>query len=310
MGRSGSGKSTLLRLAAGLLDGGSGRIVIGGADMAGVPVWRREVGMVFQHYALFPNLSVADNVAYGLKMRGVAADVRRRRARDMLERVGLAAHAERGIAMLSGGQQQRVALARALVIEPKLLLLDEPLAALDAGIRHQLRDEIRALQRACGATTLLVTHDRDEALSMADRVAIVDGGRVLQVGTPRDLYERPASAQVARFVGHSTLLRGRVTAHDTVDVVRDAARRDRRAPTGHRGRGAGAARARGGRSGARRELHRRRAGRRALLRRDATLRLHSRRLGRPAAAKAACRPPGGSRSTRAICSLPAAPDAQ
>ena len=174
--------------------------------------------MVFQHYALFPNLSVADNVAYGLKMRGVAAEVRRRRARDMLERVGLAAHAERGIAMLSGGQQQRVALARALVIEPKLLLLDEPLAALDAGIRHQLRDEIRALQRACGATTLLVTHDQDEALSMADRVAIVDGGGVLQVGTPRDLYERPVSAQVARFVGHSTLLRGRVTAHDTVDV--------------------------------------------------------------------------------------------
>ncbi|QDW52174.1 ABC transporter ATP-binding protein [Burkholderia sp. KBS0801] len=218
MGRSGSGKSTLLRLAAGLLEGGSGRIAIGGDDMAGVPVWRREVGMVFQHYALFPNLSVADNVAYGLRMRGVAAGARRRRAHAMLERVGLAAHAERGIAMLSGGQQQRVALARALVIEPKLLLLDEPLAALDAGIRHQLRDEIRALQRAYGATTLLVTHDQDEALSMADRVAIVDAGRVLQVGTPRELYERPASAQVARFVGHSTLLRGRVLAHGTVDV--------------------------------------------------------------------------------------------
>lgn len=120
--------------------------------------------------------------------------------------------------MLSGGQQQRVALARALVIEPKLLLLDEPLAALDAGIRHQLRDEIRALQRACGATTLLVTHDQDEALSMADRVAIVDGGRVLQAGTPRTLYERPASAQVARFIGHSTLLRGRVLANGVVDV--------------------------------------------------------------------------------------------
>ena len=185
--------------------------------MAGVPVWRREVGMVFQHYALFPNLSVADNVAYGLKMRGVAADVRRRRARGMLERVGLAAHAERGIAMLSGGQQQRVALARALVIEPKLLLLDEPLAALDAGIRHQLRDEIRALQRVRRDDAARHAQP-DEALSMADRVAIVDGGRVLQVGTPRDLYERPASAQVARFVGHSTLLRGRVTAHDTVDV--------------------------------------------------------------------------------------------
>ncbi|MBR8144949.1 ABC transporter ATP-binding protein [Burkholderia sp. AU19243] len=218
MGRSGSGKSTLLRLAAGLLDGWHGRIAIGGDDVAGVPVWRREVGMVFQHYALFPNLSVVDNVAYGLRMRGVAAGVRRRRALDMLERVGLAAHATRGVAMLSGGQQQRVALARALVIEPKLLLLDEPLAALDAGIRHQLRDEIRALQRACGATTLFVTHDQDEALSMADRVAIVDGGRVLQAGTPRDLYERPVSAQVARFVGHSTLLRGRVLTHGAIDV--------------------------------------------------------------------------------------------
>ncbi|MBR8004195.1 ABC transporter ATP-binding protein [Burkholderia vietnamiensis] len=218
MGRSGSGKSTLLRLAAGLLDGWRGRIAIGGADVAGVPVWRREVGMVFQHYALFPNLSVVDNVAYGLRMRGVAAGARRQRALDMLERVGLAAHATRGVAMLSGGQQQRVALARALVIEPKLLLLDEPLAALDAGIRHQLRDEIRMLQRACGATTLFVTHDQDEALSMADRVAIVDGGRMLQAGTPRDLYERPASAQVARFVGHSTLLPGRVLAHGAVDV--------------------------------------------------------------------------------------------
>ncbi|KWK94600.1 ABC transporter ATP-binding protein [Burkholderia ubonensis] len=218
MGRSGSGKSTLLRLAAGLLDGWRGRIAIGGDDVAGVPVWQREVGMVFQHYALFPNLSVVDNVAYGLRMRGVAADARRRRALEMLERVGLSAHADRGIAMLSGGQQQRVALARALVIEPKLLLLDEPLAALDAGIRHQLRDEIRALQRACGATTLLVTHDQDEALSMADRVAIVDGGRMLQAGTPRDLYERPASAQVARFVGHSTVLRGRVLAQGAVDV--------------------------------------------------------------------------------------------
>ncbi|KKB67078.1 ABC transporter ATP-binding protein [Burkholderia pseudomallei] len=219
IGRSGSGKSTLLRLSAGLLDGYAGRIAIGGADMAGVPVWRREVGMVFQQYALFPHLSVADNVAYGLRMRGVAAAERRRRALEMLERVGLAAHAARSTTQLSGGQQQRVALARALVIEPALLLLDEPLAALDAGIRHQLRDEIRALQRACRATTLFVTHDQDEALSMADRVAIVDGGRVLQVGTPRSLYERPVSAQVARFIGHSTILRGRVQAGGTIDVL-------------------------------------------------------------------------------------------
>lgn len=218
IGRSGSGKSTLLRLSAGLLSGYDGRVAIGGIDMAGVAVWRREVGMVFQQYALFPHLSVVDNVAYGLRMRGVAAAARRRRALEMLERVGLAAHAVRSTTQLSGGQQQRVALARALVIEPAVLLLDEPLAALDAGIRHQLRDEIRALQRACRATTLFVTHDQDEALSMADRVAIVDGGRVLQVGTPRNLYERPVSTQVARFIGHSTILRARVLASDTIDV--------------------------------------------------------------------------------------------
>ncbi|AOJ83013.1 ABC transporter ATP-binding protein [Burkholderia savannae] len=218
IGRSGSGKSTLLRLSAGLLSGYDGRVAIGGIDMAGVPVWRREVGMVFQQYALFPHLSVVDNVAYGLRMRGVAAAERRRRALEMLERVGLAAYAARSTTQLSGGQQQRVALARALVIEPAVLLLDEPLAALDAGIRHQLRDEIRALQRACRATTLFVTHDQDEALSMADRVAIVDGGRVLQVGTPRNLYERPVSTQVARFIGHSTILRARVLASDTIDV--------------------------------------------------------------------------------------------
>ncbi|PMS37311.1 putative spermidine/putrescine transport system ATP-binding protein [Trinickia symbiotica] len=218
MGRSGSGKSTLLRLAAGLLDGYDGRIAIGGDDMAGVPVWRREVGMVFQQYALFPHLSVVENVAYGLRMRGVPAAQRRVHALEMLERVGLSSHADRGTTMLSGGQQQRVALARALVIAPRVLLLDEPLAALDAGIRHQLRDLIRALQRASGATTLLVTHDQEEALSMADRVAVVDGGRVLQVDTPCNLYERPVSAQVARFVGHSTILPGRIRAKDMVDV--------------------------------------------------------------------------------------------
>lgn len=218
MGRSGSGKSTLLRLAAGLLDGYEGRIAIGGDDMAGVPVWRRQVGMVFQQYALFPHLSVVDNVAYGLRMRGIAAAERRDRALEMLERVGLSAHASRGTSMLSGGQQQRVALARALVIAPRVLLLDEPLAALDAGIRHQLRDLIRSLQRASGATTLLVTHDQEEALSMADRVAVVEGGRVLQVDTPSGLYERPVSARVARFVGHSTLLPGRVRAKDLIDV--------------------------------------------------------------------------------------------
>ncbi|RKR38274.1 ABC transporter family protein [Paraburkholderia sp. BL17N1] len=169
IGQSGSGKSTLLRLTAGLLTGYAGRIVIGDHDVAEQPVWKRGVGMVFQQYALFPHLSVTDNVAYGLRMRGIGLAERRRQALAMLERVGLTSHAGQLPSQLSGGQQQRVALARALVIEPRVLLLDEPLAALDAGIRHQLRDEIRTLQRACGATTLLVTHDQDEALSMADR---------------------------------------------------------------------------------------------------------------------------------------------
>jgi putative spermidine/putrescine transport system ATP-binding protein len=218
MGRSGSGKSTILRLTAGLLNGYRGKIAIDGHDMAGVPVWRRETGMVFQQYALFPHLSVADNVAYGLRMRGVDKDKRRARALEMLGRVGLAEHAHRHPAVLSGGQQQRVALARALAIEPKVLLLDEPLAALDAGIRQQLRDEIRSLQRACGATTLLVTHDQDEALSLADRVAVVDGGRVLQVDTPERLYTQPVSTQVARFVGHSSVMPGRVIVAGAVDV--------------------------------------------------------------------------------------------
>jgi len=218
MGRSGSGKSTILRLTAGLLNGYRGRIAIGGTDVAGVPVWRRETGMVFQQYALFPHLSVVDNVAYGLRMRGVDRDRRRARALEMLERVGLTEHAARRPALLSGGQQQRVALARALAFEPKVLLLDEPLAALDAGIRQQLRDEIRTLQRACGATTLLVTHDQDEALSLADRVAVVDGGRVLQVDTPERLYTQPVSTQVARFVGHSSVMPGRVIGVNAVDV--------------------------------------------------------------------------------------------
>jgi putative spermidine/putrescine transport system ATP-binding protein len=218
MGRSGSGKSTILRLTAGLLNGYRGQIAIDGNDVERVPVWRREVGMVFQQYALFPHLSVVDNVAYGLRMRGISAAKRRTRALEMLERVGLAEHAGRSTTLLSGGQQQRVALARALAFEPKVLLLDEPLAALDAGIRQQLRDEIRTLQRACGATTLLVTHDQDEALSLADRVAVVDGGRVLQVDTPERLYTQPASTQVARFVGHSSVMPGRVMNAGTVDV--------------------------------------------------------------------------------------------
>jgi len=218
IGRSGSGKSTLLKLAAGLLSGHAGQIALGGRNMQNVPIWQREIGMVFQNYALFPHLSVLDNVAYGLRMRGVDTLTRRAQAAAMLERVGMSDQASRRPTQLSGGQQQRVALARALVISPRALLLDEPLAALDAGIRQQLRDEIRDLQRAHAATTLLVTHDQDEALSMADRVAVVDGGRLLQIDTPERLYHHPRSTQVARFIGQSTILHGRVAGRDEVDV--------------------------------------------------------------------------------------------
>ncbi|MCI3207931.1 MULTISPECIES: ABC transporter ATP-binding protein [Pandoraea] len=218
MGRSGSGKSTVLRLVAGLLDGYRGRIAIGGDDVGGVPVWRRHVGMVFQQYALFPHLSVIDNVAYGLRMQGVKTAQRQRAALDMLSRVGLAEFAARRPTSLSGGQQQRVALARALAVSPRVLLLDEPLAALDAGIRQQLRDEIRALQQASGATTLIVTHDRDEALSLADRVAVIDNGRLLQIDTPQRLYDAPACATVASFTGLSTVLPARVARPGMVDT--------------------------------------------------------------------------------------------
>ena len=174
--------------------------------------------MVFQSYALFPHLNVIDNVAYGLKLRGVSVAARAKKARDLLALVGLADNATRAVTQLSGGQQQRVALARALAIDPAALLLDEPLAALDPEIRERLRDEIRVLQRRFGATTLLVTHDQQEALVMSDRVAVLKDGRLVQIATPRELYERPANSAVAAFVGQSTLFDARVVDRDTVDV--------------------------------------------------------------------------------------------
>lgn len=218
IGPSGSGKSTLLKLIAGLNEGYEGRIVLNGKNLADVPVHRRGIGMVFQHYALFPHLDVRGNIAYGLRLRKVDAARQRRRVDELLEITGLTAWADRPVSSLSGGQQQRVALARALAIDPEALLLDEPLAALDAAIRTHLRDQIRQIQQRFGATTLLVTHDQEEALAIADRVAIVEGGRVLQCATPRDLYERPVSCSVARFVGQSTLLPARVVGADCVDV--------------------------------------------------------------------------------------------
>ncbi|WP_313295744.1 ABC transporter ATP-binding protein [Diaphorobacter sp.] len=217
IGPSGSGKSTLLKLVAGLETGYQGKIALAGQDMAGAPVHQRGIGMVFQSYALFPHLNVRDNVGYGLALRKVPTAQRRARAMELLDVVGLAEFAERSVHQLSGGQQQRVALARALAIDPRALLLDEPLSALDASVRGHLRDQIRALQRQFGSTTLLVTHDQEEALAMADRVAVLKDGRLLQIATPQDIYEKPDCRAVAEFVGLSTLLEGRVAADNRVD---------------------------------------------------------------------------------------------
>lgn len=203
LGPSGCGKTTALRVLAGLESADDGHILIDGRDVVDVPTNRRDIGMVFQSYSLFPHLTVLENVEFGLRMRKVEASERRRRATQMLNMVGLDHHADRFAHQLSGGQQQRVALARALVTEPRVLLLDEPLSALDAKVRVGLRDEIRRIQTELGITTLFVTHDQEEALAVADRVAVMRAGRIEQIGTPEELYSRPASAFVADFVGLS-----------------------------------------------------------------------------------------------------------
>ncbi|WP_241981314.1 ABC transporter ATP-binding protein [Cryobacterium algoritolerans] len=208
LGPSGSGKTTALRALAGLETADAGTILIDGVDVSTLPTSRRDMGMVFQAYSLFPHLSAGENVEFGLRMRGVAATLRRNRARDALALVGLADHYDRFAHQLSGGQQQRVALARALVTEPRVLLLDEPLSALDAKVRVALREEIRRIQTELGITTLFVTHDQDEALAVADRVAVMRDGGIEQVGTPEDLYSRPASPFIADFVGLSNQLAG------------------------------------------------------------------------------------------------------
>ena len=218
IGPSGSGKTTLLKLVAGLNEGHSGSIRLDGSDLAQRPVHQRNIGVVFQNYALFRHLDVLDNIAYGLRLRGMARTERLRRAQELLDMVGLGNLGQRAIGQLSGGQQQRVALARALAINPAALLLDEPLSALDASVRGQLRDHICRLQRQFNATTLLVTHDQEEALTMADRVAVLKDGRLLQFATPQTLYEAPVNRAVAEFVGLSSILEGRVSARDRVDV--------------------------------------------------------------------------------------------
>ena len=206
LGPSGSGKTTCLRLISGFEKPTGGTIRIFGEDMGAVPPNRRHVNTVFQDYALFPHMNVRDNVAYGLMVRGVARRARHARAEEILALVKLTGFGDRKPAQLSGGQRQRVALARALVNEPRVLLLDEPLGALDLKLREAMQDELKSLQQRLGITFVFVTHDQGEALSMADRVAVFNEGRVAQVGSPADIYDRPATRFVADFVGSSNVL--------------------------------------------------------------------------------------------------------
>jgi iron(III) transport system ATP-binding protein len=210
LGPSGSGKTTLLRLIAGFGTPIAGRILIGGRDVTKMPPWNRNVGMVFQNYALWPHMTVAKNIAFGLERRKLARGEIEQKVRDALELVDLAAFAERRPAQLSGGQQQRVALARTLVIEPDVLLLDEPLSNLDAKLRVEMRAELRALQRKLGITAIYVTHDQEEANAIADRIAVLDQGRIQQIGAPIELYDRPANRFVATFLGTANLIDGRL----------------------------------------------------------------------------------------------------
>ncbi|CAL9354579.1 Sulfate_thiosulfate import ATP-binding protein CysA [Streptomyces sp. enrichment culture] len=215
LGPSGCGKTTSLRMLAGYLSPSEGSIFIGGKDVTNTPPEKRDLGMVFQSYALFPHMSVADNVGYGLKLRKVPRAERAKRVAEALELVGLGHLADRRPKALSGGQQQRVALARAIVIRPRLLLLDEPLSNLDARLRVQMREEIRRIQAEAGLTVVLVTHDQEEALEMSDRMVVMNGGRVMQEGPPDDLFPAPANRFVAEFLGYENFLelpgRGLVT---------------------------------------------------------------------------------------------------
>ncbi len=218
LGPSGCGKTTMLRMIAGLEVPTEGRIFLDGEDITHRPTHTRDIGMVFQSLALFPHLSVAGNIGYGLRIRGVPKDRIDRRVRELLELVSLEGTGDRRISQLSGGQRQRVATARALALEPRLFLLDEPLSALDANLREQLQVELRLLQQKLGITTIMVTHDQREAMTMSDLVVVMQAGRVEQVGPPLEVYRRPATAFVARFIGNTNLLEGTAVAPDRVRV--------------------------------------------------------------------------------------------
>nr|WP_297459233.1 ABC transporter ATP-binding protein [uncultured Halomonas sp.] len=218
LGPSGCGKTTLLRILAGLEEPDDGSLLIGGTDITDIPPHRRSVNTVFQSYALFPHLSVRDNLAFGLRMRGESVAERERKVAEVAEFIHLGSLVERRVDQLSGGQRQRIALARALVCEPEVLLLDEPLSALDAGLRGQLQVELQRIQKRLSMTFVFVTHDQDEAMVMSDRIAVLDGGIIQQVGTPSEVYEHPANAFVARFMGHDNLFAIHGSQDDWVDT--------------------------------------------------------------------------------------------
>ena len=231
LGPSGCGKTTTLRMIAGLITPSRGHIMVGGRDITGVPIHDRDMGMVFQSYALFPHMDVTRNVQFGLRMRNLPSSEVESRARKALDMVQLGHLAQRKPRELSGGQQQRVALARALVIQPSILLLDEPLSNLDAKLRDEMRVQIRMLQQASGITAVFVTHDQVEALSMCDRIVVMRHGRIEQFGTPTEIYEHPATAFVANFVGRTNRLKGVVDANGKLTAAgRTLAAPDKLAP--------------------------------------------------------------------------------
>jgi putative spermidine/putrescine transport system ATP-binding protein len=219
LGPSGCGKTTLLRIIAGFVQQTSGRVLVGGRALDDLPPHRREVGVVFQNYALFPHMSAQDNVVYGLAARGAPRDAQQRKAREMLELVQMSHLAERLPREMSGGQQQRVALARAMAVGPRILLLDEPFAALDKSLRLDMQIEVKRIQRKAGITCIMVTHDQEEALSMSDRVAVINRGRLEQFAPPNEVYDSPATLFVNRFVGASNALAARMVAADSADVA-------------------------------------------------------------------------------------------
>ena len=219
LGPSGCGKTTALRIAAGFEQADSGAVVVGGSDISRMPPHKRNMGMVFQSYSLFPNLNVSANIEYGLRTRKLGRTASNTRVAEMIELVQLGAHASKYPHQLSGGQQQRVALARALAIKPAVLLLDEPLSALDAKVRTTLRDQIRRIQTELGITTLFVTHDQEEALAISDRIAVMSHGMMEQLGTPTEIYRNPSTAFVARFIGSMNQLPATVVDSNTVRVL-------------------------------------------------------------------------------------------